>query len=226
MSSTIPANWRDREVAAIQNTADWFKARCGCFTASAVGRLLERLKKDGSRTKKGKDYITDVIAERLTGTAAEHYVSYFMDRGRETEPEARGAYEVAHECLIDQVGFVLHPSIKWFGASPDGVLNGNVGWEVKCPSSSTHLEYLMGDCEMVDGVPAEYVPQCDSGMACLGLDEWIFASYHADFPPHLQLYSARLKRDEKRIAALEYAVIEANAEVEAVLARLAKTPRD
>lgn len=226
-------NWRYREVAAVQNSADWFSCRAGCLTASNLNRLIEydagsglyvasRIKSGkskGERTKKAQDYITDVLAERLTGKAAEHYVSYYMDRGRELEGEARRTYQLAHEVDVELVGFVLHESINWFGASPDGYCEG-AGWEVKCPASSTHLEYLLDRCETFQGVPLEYFPQCDAGMSVLGLDEWRFASYSPDFPKHLQLYSAVLKRDEKRIDSLEALIRDVLAEVEQIKEQL------
>lgn len=228
--------FRDREVATIQSSAEWFKCRCGCLTASNLNRfieydaesglyvpsLLKTGKSKGQRTKKAQDYITDVLAERLTGNAAEHYVSYFMDHGRELEGEARRTYTLRHNEIVETVGFVLHPSIAWFGASPDGVIEEQSGFEVKCPSSSTHLEYLLGRCETFEGVPLEYLPQCDAGMSVLGMDEWRFASYHPEFPKHLQLYTTTLKRNQERIYSLEDAVRTVLAEVAELTAQLAE----
>jgi len=214
-------NWRDREVSEGQRTHEWFQARVACLTASQAHLVLQRLK-NGQRSQKAKDYITEIVAERLTGKVVEKYVSYFMDLGNEREPEARKAYEKQFQCMIQPVGFILHPNIKWFGASPDGVIDEEIGVEFKCPQSSTHVEYLTGQCEMIEGVPAEYISQCDAGMACLELDRWIFASYHPDMPKHLQFYSVDLRRNEKRIAELEYGVVEFLNEVDAVLEKLPK----
>ncbi len=45
--------------------------------------------------------------------------------------------------LVEQVGFIDHPSIPMAGASPDGlVAEGLV--EFKCPNTSTHLDTLLG----------------------------------------------------------------------------------
>lgn len=220
--------FRDREVAAVQNSSEWFKCRAGCITASNLNRLVEydadsgiyvasllkTGKNKGNRKKEAADYLINVMAERMTGNAAENYVSFFMDRGRELEPEARKTYMLRHNVVVETVGFVLHESIQWFGASPDGVIEEQAGFEVKCPSSSTHLEYLMGRCETLQGVPVEYLAQLDAGMSVLGLSEWRFASYSELFPRELQLYTTVLKRDEKRIASLEQCVVKALQEVE------------
>lgn len=213
-----------------QQSAEWFKARCGVVTASEVWKCADRTKK-GERSAKGKEYLAQIVAERLTGSAAEHYVSYYMERGREFESFARAAYETQTGQLVGQVGFVKHPTLE-AGASPDGLIldTSDVydpkftanGIEIKCCQNHIHLQNMgvLPGLELIEGVPADYVPQMDFCMACTGAEWWDFVSYHPDMPDHLQCYVKRLNRDEKRIAELEFAVVEFLAEVNEVLEKL------
>jgi hypothetical protein len=58
--------------------------------------------------------------------------------GTATEPLARVAYEVKTGNFVDQIAFVDHSTISWFGASPDGLVNNDCLIEIKCPNSATH----------------------------------------------------------------------------------------
>ena len=45
-----------------------------------------------------------------------------MEHGIETEPLARAIYEMNKGVEVEQVGYVLHPSVPRSGASPDGLV--------------------------------------------------------------------------------------------------------
>ena len=78
------------------------------------------------------------------------------------EPMARAAYELAFtDGMVDQVGFAVHPTLDYSGASPD-CLVGDLGMaEFKCPNTVTHLEYRLGGV-----VPEQYEPQMMWEMDC------------------------------------------------------------
>jgi hypothetical protein len=77
-----------------QGTAAWLQAREGRITASRMADVMSVLKKGGEGAPR-RNYRTELIAERITGRAEEHYVSPEMDDGTTNEPFARTAYEVS-----------------------------------------------------------------------------------------------------------------------------------
>lgn len=162
-----------------------------------------------------RDYKIELVCERLSGRVADHYVSPDMDRGSAQEPYARAAYEVATGAMVDQAGFILHPVIDFSGASPDSLVDTDGGLEIKCPRTSTHLEWLMAGV-----VPEEHIPQMMWNMACAERGWWDFLSFDDRLPEGLRIFCARLERDDKIIAEMEYGVMEFNAEIEAKCSKL------
>lgn len=196
-----------------QGSADWLAARAGRVTASRIGDVLAKIKTGEAAAR--RDYRAQLVAEILTGKPQEDgFVNAEMQWGTETEPLARSAYEVAKDVLVDQIGFVLHPTIERAGASPDG-LGGNVGLEIKCPKTATHLQYL------IEGVaPAKYQPQMLWQMACMGTEAVDFVSFDPRLPENVRLFVVRFERDEKRIGEMEREVETFLGEVDAVLEKL------
>jgi len=134
--------------------------------------------------------------------------------GLEMEPLARSAYELAKGVLVEQPGFVLHPTIDRAGASPDGVA-GKIGLEIKCPKTATHLQYLLDG-----GVPAKYEPQMLWQLACMEAEACDFVSFDPRLPQHLQLFVVRFQRDEKRILEITAEVGVFLKEVDEIIERL------
>lgn len=93
--------------------------------------------------------------------------------GRDHEDEARDAYEDATGELVDLVGFISHPTIEFFGASPDGLVGEDGLLEIKCPySTNVHLQRVAAGI-----VPEEYKPQMLVQLLCTGR-KWVdFVSY-------------------------------------------------
>jgi len=212
-----------------QNTAEWLQIRCGRITASRIADVIAKpaITKAGvpRKTKYGElackiNYRKELVAERLTGRCAEHYVSPAMDHGTEMEPYARAAYEVATGADVQQVGFILHPEYDFSGASPDSLVDRNGGLEIKAPDTETHLEWIDAGV-----VPEEYRPQMQWNMRCgddgpFKRDWWDFLSFDDRLPDGLRTFCARLERDNIAIAEMEYEVMELNAEVESKCKRL------
>ena len=207
-----------------QNTAEWLQIRCGRITASRIADVIAKpsINKDGKerKTKYGEmacktKYRKELVAERLSGRCAEHYVSPAMDHGSEMERYARAAYEVATGADVEQIGFVLHGNMDFAGASPDSLVDSDGGLEIKCPNTETHLDWMDAGV-----VPEEYRPQMYWGMGCTGREWWDFLSFDDRLPDGLRIFCKRLERDDKIIAEMEYAVMEFNAEIEAVCQKL------
>jgi hypothetical protein len=193
---------------------EWLRARCGIVTASRCVDLLATTKK-GTEAAARRNYRAELIAEILTGRAAQHYVTREMEWGIEQEQYARAAYEIHSNIFVETPGFVLHPTVDRFGASPDGLV-GDLGLvQIKCPNTSTHLEYMLAGA-----IPLEHAPQMLAEMACAGRMWNDFVSFDPRLPPHLQLFVKRYYRDDALIAQLEQAVTQFNAEIDAVIAQL------
>jgi putative phage-type endonuclease len=180
----------------IQGSPEWKALRCGRVTASRVADVVAKTKTGYSASR--ANYLAQLIAERLTGTAAETYTNAAMQHGTETEPEARDAYCFYHGVTVEQVAFVPHPKIDQAGASPDGLVGADGLVEIKCPNTATHLETLLGQA-----VPAKYIDQMQFQMACTGRKWCDFVSYDPRMPEHMRLFVRRVERDDKRIDFLE-----------------------
>jgi putative phage-type endonuclease len=179
-----------------QGSPEWKALRCGKVTASRVADVVAKTKTGYSASR--ANYLAQLIAERLTGTAAETYSNAAMQHGTETEPEARDAYCFYQGVTVEQVAFVPHPKIDQAGASPDGLVGADGLVEIKCPNTATHLETLLGQA-----VPAKYADQMQFQMACTGRKWCDFVSYDPRMPEHMRLFIRRVPRDDKRINDLE-----------------------
>jgi putative phage-type endonuclease len=205
-----------REIADMeQGSTEWFAIRCGKATASRICDAIARTKTGWGASR--ANYMAELIIERLTGQPAERFTNAAMQWGTDKEPEARAAYEYQHECAVEQIGFVHHPSIAMSGASPDGLVGADGMVEIKCPNTATHLDTLLGQ-----KVPEKYVTQMQWQMACTGRKWCDFVSYDPRLPSHMQLFIKRIERDDKAIADMEQMVRDFLDEVAAKIAMLDK----
>ena len=178
-----------------QRTDAWFDARLGKVTASRVADVMARTKTGMSASRQA--YLDQLVVEIITGTRADSFSSTAMQWGVDTEPLARAAYEARIGELVDETGFHVHPRIEQSGASPDGLIGEGL-IEIKCPSPTTHIEYLVSK-----KVPTKYVHQMQWQMACLGRPWCDFLSYDPRMPRELQMFLVRVDRDDVHIKALE-----------------------
>jgi predicted phage-related endonuclease len=180
--------------------------------------VLTRASKNGKAGDPGAariKYRIELMSERLTGRVTDRYVSPEMDWGREYEGRARDAYEIANGVMVQKVGFLLHPTLDYAGASPDSLVGNDGGLEIKCPKSETHIAWMEDDV-----VPEEHRDQMQKNMLCGERDWWDFMSYDPRQPEGLRIFIKRLMRDEERIAEIEKNVIILNGEIEEAVARL------
>ena len=146
-----------------QGTEEWKQARCGRVTASRV-RDIVATTKSGGFTAGRKNYLAELVDERLTGEPAPSTMSTApWQDGSRREPDARFAYALQAGVEIEEVGFVNHPTIAMAGCSPDGLVGDDGLVEIKCPNTATHLDILL-----TDKIDAEYIDQMQFQMACTG----------------------------------------------------------
>lgn len=179
-----------------QGSEEWLKIRLGKVTASGVADVLAKTK-SGVSASRG-NYLIKLAIQRVTGIVEEGFTNDAMQWGKDHEAQARVAYEVASGNFVDQVAFVDHPTIAWFGASPDGLVNDDGLVEIKCPNSATHWSYIKDD-----GPPTKYYIQMQAQMACTGRSWCDFVSYDPRMPERSQLFIKRVMREDDYIAEME-----------------------
>jgi putative phage-type endonuclease len=181
-----------------QRTDDWFAARLGKVTASRVADVIAKTKTGYGAGR--ANYMADLVVERLTGQKASSFTNAAMEWGTEQEPNAKAAYAAKTGILVEDVGFIDHPTVAMSGASPDGLAEDGLV-EIKCPNTATHLEYIF------DGKPPQkYVTQIQWQMACTGKPWCDFVSYDPRLPERLQLLVVLVPRDDDYIKMLEQEV--------------------
>lgn len=190
-----------------QQTPEWLLMRTGMATASRVKNIITKRADKKGYLQGRADYRTEIICELLTGRAAEHYVTPAMEWGIEQEPFAREKYAVLFDVEVLPGWFAIHDSIPRFGASPDGLIGENGVLEIKCPTTETHLEWLIAGRSDPQFVPEEYQPQMLAEMACTGREWCDFVSFDPRLPKKMQMFARRFPRDNERIAAMEAEVL-------------------
>jgi putative phage-type endonuclease len=202
-----------------QRTEEWFQQRLGKVTASRISDVIAKTKTGVSTSR--QNYLVQLVSERITGKKGDSFVNQAMLDGIERESAARGLYMRTRGVSVTEVGFFDHPIIKNSGASPDGAVNAEEEGkyagliEIKCPIETTHTNTLMSK-----SVPSKYIPQMQWQLSCTGA-KWVdFVSYNPNFPEELQLFVARVDRDDTYIGELEAEVVKFLDEVEQTIIKL------
>lgn len=179
-----------------QRSDEWFAARLGKVTASRIADVCARTKTGWGASR--KNYMAELVAERLTGERVEGFTNAAMQWGTDTEPQARLAYEIHRDATVYETGFVPHPTIGDTGASPDGMVGDDGLVEIKCPNTAGHLETLLGS-----SMPEKYFLQIQWQLACTGRQWCDFVSFDPRLPETMSLFIDRVKRDDAAIASIE-----------------------
>ena len=196
-----------------QGTDEWKIARLGYVSASNLDAVMARGKSGEAITR--KKYKVRLAAERLTGEITESYSNAAMEWGVVNEEKAAMAYEVSKDTLLDRTGFWKHPTISWLGCSPDRLVGSDGLVEIKCPDSSTHVDYLLAK-----QVPTEYVKQVQ-GQIWVMEREWCdFVSYDPRMPEKNRLLVVRAYRDEELIKQMQEEVEKFLNEVDQLIIKL------
>lgn len=201
-----------------QRSDDWFAARAGKATASAIYKIMARTK-----TGYGADranYHAQLVAERLTGKPADSYSNAAMQWGIDQEANARAAYAAYIGDTVPEIGFLDHPTVAMSGASPDGLVGFDGLVEIKCPNTATHIATLTGS-----GIDKKYLLQMQWQMACAGRDWCDFVSFDPRLPPEMQMHVRRVERDDALLSEVESEVVQFLAEVTATVEQLSNNYR-
>ena len=196
-----------------QGTTEWFAARCGKVTASRVADVIAKTKTGYSTSR--DNYMAQLVCERMTGKPAESFSNSAMQWGTDTEPFARAAYEATQGVMVEEVGFVRHPTIEWAGASPDGLVGDDGCIEIKCPNTLTMIETLLSQ-----KVPGKYFAQMQFQLACTGRKWCDYVVFDPRMPAKAQLFVRRVDRNDEYIAEIEAEIVKFLAEVESQVQKL------
>lgn len=194
-----------------QGSVAWLKERCGCLTASRMAEAMDFLK-GGKESDKRRKLKIEVIAERMTDSMVSRYVNDAMQWGIEQEPIARARYEEVTGTLVQLCGFAIHGDINFFGASPDGLVGDDGLIEIKCPTSTTYMEWVVSGV-----VPDQHKPQMLAQLAVTGRR---YVDFFA-FDPRVKVSShqhflRRFEPPEEDIAVVEEAARKFLSEVESL----------
>lgn len=174
-----------------QHSLGWFRSRLGNITGSKVGVLMNNGKKN-IFSKEGMTYIYQLAAERTMAEQVvnddfefENYleqVSYetrAMRFGTMMEGVARQRYCDIRGVQCQEVGLCKHFDIPHFASSPDGLINGNITLEIKCPNQDTYMKYRhrIDDGASLLMVKPEYYYQCMAHMMCTGSERTDFIAF-------------------------------------------------
>jgi len=178
-----------------QGTDEWFAQRLGKVTASRVADVMAKTKSGPSASR--KNYMMQLLCERLTGSRGEGFSSAAMQRGTDLEPVARAAYEIYTGVSVDEAEFTLHPNYTGIGASPDGLIGVDGLLEIKCPNTAQHVACLRS------GEPdSKYWWQIQTQLFCTDRAWCDFVSFDDRLPEPLQIFIARVERDDQAISEL------------------------
>lgn len=158
-----------------QGSEEWFAEKLGIPSASHASEIV---KNSGEPSTQRKGYMYTLAAERVTGQREAVYQNKYMQMGVEREGESRAMYELIHGVEVEQVGVVYKDKKRDFLCSPDGIINGEYGLELKNVLPKTQVKYLLNG-----KIPPEYYSQIQFSLYVTGLQRWDFMSYSPDLPP-------------------------------------------
>lgn len=224
-----------------QGTQEWLDLRMGKFTGSQMYRLLTfpRSKADkeaGVWSETAKTYITECVAEVLTGERIGEFTSGSTDWGKTNEDRAMMKYELETGNIISDCGYM--PINDECGASPDGIVTegGKKGViEIKSPDNpAMHLKYFLleslvewegfecrfhlTDLEEFKKAAKDYYWQVQTEILAAKAEWCDFISFRPDMPMKSQMIIIRIQKNEidqglileqvTKAAELKYALID------------------
>ncbi|MGN6082595.1 lambda exonuclease family protein [Trinickia sp.] len=176
-----------------QRTDAWRLARAGKITASRFADVIDVTKAGKPTAARGK-YMREIVFERLAQAPRHEVGGHALRWGSDIESFAREAFELETGLIVLPGQFVTHPEYPFIGASPDGLIGADGGYESKCPmDEAVHINTWL--C----GMPDEHKPQVQGCMFVTGRQWWEFVSYDPRVAERFRLYRQRVERDNEFI---------------------------
>lgn len=180
----------------IQGSPEWHALRCGKITASCFGKLAGNARSGGGWSQTAVTYMTQVVAELVTGVPQDEISSKYLDHGNKHESTARQLYQwhMHTRQELRQVGFVEHPKFPGCGGSPDCLVGDDGVLELKCPYNvHQHLAHI----ENGGTDNRDYVWQMQGNLWITDRKWCDFGSFHPYVPEPLRFHVVRYERDEE-----------------------------
>lgn len=196
-------------LGAQQGSAAWLQMKLGVISASNASKVVA--KKD-SETR--ATYMAELVAQVCTGLS-EELNGRAIEWGNQQEPAARSSYEFATGNTIEQVPFVFKDDSFREGCSPDGIVNGTKGLEIKCPFNSVHFVKFLTEGK----IKPDYVWQYQFCLRVMGADEWDFVQ----FDPRMKkspLHIVTVTRDKEKQAVFDDMIPAFIADMDKMLAKI------
>jgi putative phage-type endonuclease len=140
-----------------QKSDKWYLMRQNLITASDFAQALGQ-GKFGSQA--------DIIKKKVRpdNESAASFNNPFFKWGNMFEPVANEIYSKMHyNVRIHEFGLIPHPTLSYFGASPDGITDTGIMIEIKCPYKRK--------IQRGDEVPKQYYYQIQGQLEVCGLKE-------------------------------------------------------
>jgi len=162
-----------------QGSPEWRALKAGIPSASNFDKICTT---KGEPSKQSKGYMYELAAQVISDQIIESYTNQNMEEGKLREAESRKLYEMAHDVDVAKVAVVYQDEQKKYLCSPDGIVNGKYGLELKNPLPKTQVKYLL-----------------QGSLFITGFYRWDFQSY----VPGMPLLAISVSRDETLITKLE-----------------------
>lgn len=176
-----------------QRSTGWFKERLGLPTASMFAEIITTKGKPTVENRRTK-YLNELAGEILTGRNTERFANQKMRDASKREPEARLLYEIVAGVDVQNVGICYANKQKKYGASPDGLINLDGGFETK--DAEPHVQVM----RMRTGWKGtEHFQQIQGGMYVCERKWWDLQSYCEGMQPII----IRFWRDDSWIEKLK-----------------------
>jgi putative phage-type endonuclease len=138
----------------LQRSPEWYEARKGLITASEFAQALGKAK-FGTQ----KQYF-----QRKCGYEVDKGLSSTLPPlkwGIMFEPVACELYALKSGQVVHDFGLLRHPTIHFFGASPDGITDDGIMLEIKCPMQR----------KITGEIPLQYQYQIQGQLSVCNLEE-------------------------------------------------------
>lgn len=167
-----------------QGSPEWLRCKLGVISASNISKVVA--KKD-SETR--NTYMCELVAQVCTGQV-EEINSKYLAWGKMHEDAARAIHQFTENAPLVQIPFVFLNNDNREGCSPDSVIEGVKGVEIKCPFNPVnYIKFLVSD-----KVKKEYELQCQYSMRILDCDKYDIVQYHPEMKKTI-LKSLNYERD-------------------------------
>ena len=176
-----------------QRSPQWFKERLGLPTASMFAEIITTKGKPTIDTRRQK-YLDELVGEVLSERNTIRFANQKMRDAAAREPDARLLYEIVKGVDVQEVGLCYIDEQKKWGASPDGLVEPDGGFETK--DAEPHVQVV----RMRTGwTGMEHFQQIQGGMYVCERKWWDLQSYCEGMQPII----IRFWRDDSWIEKLK-----------------------